>query len=204
MYKKQLLMALLLFLALTAIPQVARAATITSCTLDKDKYVQGQTGYIAVTMYNDKDNKIRVTELSATIDYYYTDGVVYLQKFFTDTTLPDEIPVGQSAIYYIPISLPNNIASGFTNPTVEARTDLWRDNRWMTSDHPTSQPKLYIESPYKQLHENSQQQYQEQLSINGHLTNMMNLFVVTTIAFASIAGFLFVFFTRRTRPIPQP
>jgi len=207
MYKKRLLMALLCFIALMAIPQVARAATITSCTFDKDKYLQGETGYIAVTIYNDENDKIRVTELSATINYYYDDGVVYLQKFFSDATLPDEIPVGQSENYYIPISLPNNIAPGFTNPTVEVHTDLWRaqDSRWMTSDHPTSQPKLYIESPYKQLYEDSHQQYQEQMSVNGYLTNMMNLFVVTTIVFASAAaGFIFVFFTRRPRPAAQP
>jgi len=206
MYKEPLLVALLCFTALMVIPQIARAATITSCTFDKDKYLQGQTGYIVVTIFNDKDNKIRVTELGATFNYYYTDGVVYLQKFFTDATLPDEIPVGQSATYYIPISLPNNIAPGFTEPTVEARTELWRaqDSKWITSDHPTYEPKLYIESPYKQLYEDSHQQYQEQLDVNGYLTNMMNLFTVTTIVFASIAGFLFVLFARRARPIAQP
>jgi len=205
MYKKSLLMALLCFLALVAIPQVARAATITSCTFDKEKYLQGQTGYITVTVYNDKSDKIRVTELSATIDYYYADGVMYIQKFFTDTTLPDEIPAGQSKTYYIPISLPNNIAPGFTNPIVEAKTDIWvgGTSRWITSDRPTFQPKLYIESPYKQWYENSQQQYQEQLKVTESLNNVMNLFMVTTIAFASVAGFLF-FFTfmgKRMKPI---
>lgn len=207
MYKKPLLIAELCFFALMAIPQMAKAATITSCTLDKETYRQGQTGYIAVTIYNDKDNKIRVTELSATINYYYTDGVVYLQKFFTDTVLPDEIAVGQSATYNIPISLPNNIASGFTNPTVEVKTDLWlsSSSRWATSDHPTYQAlKLYIETPYKQLYESTERQYQEQLSVNGYLTNMMNVFIVTSIVFASVAGFLFVFFTRRTRLAAQP
>jgi len=206
MYKKQMSVALLCLIALMAIPQVARAATITSCTLDKDKYLPGQAGYIAVTIYNDEDSKIRVTELSATIDYYYADGVVYLQKFFTDASLPNEIPVGQSKTYYIPISLPNNIASGFTHPTVEVKTEIWRTlgSMWIPSDHPNSQPKLCIESPYKQLYEDSQRQYQEQLSVNGYLTNMMNLFAVTTIVFASVAGFFFIFFTRRARPIEQP
>jgi len=206
MYKKGLLIALLCFTVLVAIPQVANAATITSCTLDKDKYLQGQTGDIIVTIYNDKDDKIRVTELSATIGYYYTDGVVYLQKFFTDSVLPDEIPVGQSTTYYIPISLPNNIAPGYTNPLVEVKTELWNEagSRWYNSDHPTYLPKLYIESPYKQLYETNQRQYQEQLNVNGYTTNMMNLFMVTTIAFASAAGFLFVLFTRKPRPVPQP
>ena len=73
------------------IPFVVQAATITSCTFDKDAYNQGETGYITVTIYNDKDNKIRVTELTATINYYYADGNVYVQKFYTNATLPAEI-----------------------------------------------------------------------------------------------------------------
>jgi hypothetical protein len=32
-------------------------------------------------IYNDKDEKIKITELTATIEYYYTDGNVYLQSF---------------------------------------------------------------------------------------------------------------------------
>ena len=73
------------------IPFVVQATTITSCTFDKDAYNQGETGYITVTIYNDKDNKIRVTELTATINYYYADGNVYVQKFYTNATLPAEI-----------------------------------------------------------------------------------------------------------------
>lgn len=76
---KKLLIVLLLFLSLMIIPFVGQAATITSSTFDKDTYLQGQTGYITVTIYNDEDAKIRVTELTATVNYYYTDGNVYLQ-----------------------------------------------------------------------------------------------------------------------------
>jgi len=208
MYKKRLLIALLCFTALTAIPQVARAATITSATLDKNTYLAGQTGYISVTVYNDKSEEIRVTELSATINYYYTDSIVYVQKFYYPSdTLPATIAAGQSETYQISISLPTNIAAGYTNPTVEAKTDLWRpqDGRWATSDHPTyTNLKLYIESPYKQSYENSQQQLLEQEAANENLTNMMNIFTATTIVFASVAAFLtFFVFARRTRPVPQ-
>lgn len=207
MYKKRLSMTLLCFLALMAIPQVAKAATISSLTLDKDTYLQGETCVIAVTIYNDENDKIQITELSATIDYYTADGVKYIQKSYTDTELPAEIAKGQSATYHISMSLPSNIASGYTNPKVEARTELWRaaDDKWTTSDYLssdylTSKPKVYIESPYKQSYENSQHQYQEQLSVSGYLTNMMNIFVVTTIVFASAAGILIVLFLRRAKP----
>jgi Flp pilus assembly protein TadB len=36
-----------------------------------------------VSVYNDESDKIRVTELSASVNYYYTDGTVYVQKFFS-------------------------------------------------------------------------------------------------------------------------
>jgi len=216
MHKKRRLLALLCFLALMAIPQVANAATMSSCTLDKDTYLQGETCVISATVYNDENDKIRVTQVSATIDYYTEDGVRYVLKSFTATKLPDEIPVGQSATYQVSITLPSNIASGYTNPTVEVSTQLWHHEEWTNSDYLNSnylstKPKIYIESPYKQLHENSQQQYetsqqqyQEQLSVSGYLTNMMNIFIVTTIVFASVAGFLFVFLMRKARPTAQP
>jgi len=220
MYKKRLLTALVCFLALMAIPQVARAATMTACTPDKDTYQQGQTGYITVTIYNDENDKIRVTELSATIDYYYDDGTRYVAKTFTDTDLPAEIAKGQSATYNVQISLPNNIAPGFINPTVEVRTELWNEagSRWMTSDYLnsnylTSKPKLFVESPYKEAYENSEQQYQEQLEnserqyqeqliVNGYQANMINILIALTIVFASVSGVLFILFTRR-KPIAQ-
>jgi len=168
-----------------------QAATITACTFDKDTYNQGETGYITVTIYNDKDKEIRVTELTATIDYYYSEGNVYMQKFFTDTTLPVEILQGQSSTFNIPFSLPTNIAPGYTNLDVKAKTQLWNSQleRWLESDHPTYQPTLYIESPYKQ-------QSQQQLI-------MTYLLGATTIAFVAVTVFLYIL-NRRARFIKQP
>jgi len=173
------------------VPFVVQAATITVCTFDKDTYHQGETGYITVTIYNDKDDKIRVTELTATINYYYTDGNVYLQKFFTDATLPAEIQQGQSSTFYIPFSLPTNIESGYTSIDVKAKTELWnvQGERWFPSEHPTSQPTLYIESTYKQ-------QSQGQLM-------MIYVLGATTIVFAAVTAFLFVL-KRRARFITPP
>jgi len=197
MHKKRLL-TMLLSLFLMIIPFVAYATTITSCTFDKDTYHQGQTGYITVTMYNDEDSKIKVTELTATIDYYYTGGNVYLQTFYTNATLPVEIQQGQSNTWYIPFSLPTNIASGYTSVHVKAKTQLWNNHSetWFTSDHPTYQPTLYIESPYKQ-------QLEEQQIINNNTTTMVYLFAATTILFALMTGFLVVL-NRRARVINQP
>ena len=197
MHKKRLL-TMLLPLFLMIIPFVAYATTIASCTFDKDTYHQGQTGYITVTMYNDEDSKIKVTELTATIDYYYTDGNIYLQAFYTNATLPVEIQQGQSNTWYIPFSLPTNIASGHTDVHVKAKTQLWNSHSetWFTSDHPTYQPTLYIESPYKQ-------QLEEQQAINNTTTIMVYLFAVTTILFALMTGFLAVL-NRRARVINQP
>jgi len=91
MSKKRLLIALLTFLSLMTVPFAAQAATITACTFDRDTYHQGETGYITVTIYNDKEDKIQVKELTATINYFYTDENVYLQKFFTEYDPPVEI-----------------------------------------------------------------------------------------------------------------
>jgi len=191
MHKKRLPIMLSSFLFLMIVPFVVQAATITSCTLDKDTYHQGEIGYIIVTIYNDESDKIRVTELTATIDYYYTPGNVYLQKFFTDATLPTEIERGQSSTFYIPFSLPTNIASGYTNVDVKAETELWDSDseRWKESDHPTYQPILYIESPYEQQSE-------------GRLL-MMYLFGAATIVLAVVTVFLFIL-NRRARVITQP
>jgi hypothetical protein len=203
MYKKTLLIGLLCFLALMVAPNIAKAATMTSCAPNKDMYKQGETCVIHVTIYNDKSAIIRVTQLSATIDYYTTDGARYLQKCFTNAELPDEIPVGQSTTYQISIDLPDNMASGYTNPKVEATTEIWRalDSKWvgsdyLNSDYLTSKPKISIESQYKQM-------YEEQVSISAYLTNMMNVFIVTTIVFAAVAGVLF-FLSRKPKPIMQP
>lgn len=214
MSKKFVLVALLSFAVLMSAFRTANAATITSATLDKDVYLGGQTGYISVTVYNDKDDKIRVTELTATINYYYADGTVYVQKFFTSATLPDEIPVGNSQTYQIPLSLPTNIAHGYTNPSVEAKTEIWwsQIERWVGSDRATyGQVKLYIESPYKQNFENSQQelqttqqQLQQEKTVNENLSNNVNMLGMTTMVFAMATGFLvFLAFARRPRPIPQ-
>jgi hypothetical protein len=197
---KKIALALLFVLAFLGAIQAALATSITTASLDKTAYLAGQTGYISATIYNDKNEKIRVTELSATVNYYYVDGTVYIQKFFTSASLPWEIPAGESETFQIPISLPTNIAHGYTNPRVEAYTDIWRtqDDRWMTSDHPTySNLKLYIETPYKQA-------FEEEQATNNNLTNTTNLLSITTLIFAAAAGLLlYLVFARRPRPAVQ-
>lgn len=188
---KKFLIVTLPLLSLLIVSFVVQGATITTCTFDKDTYHQGETGYMSATIYNDKDNKIRVTELTATINYHYTDGNVYLQKFFTETTLPAEIQQGQSSNFDIPFSLPTNIESGYTSVDVKAKTEIWNvpGERWLPSEHPTSQPTLYIESPYKQ-------QSQGQLM-------MIYVLGATTIVFAAVTAFLFVL-KRRAGLITPP
>jgi len=207
MNKKLILVQLISVLVLSSALQIAKAATIPSAMLDKSTYLAGQTGYISVSVYNDKSEKIRVTELSATINYYYTDATVYVQKFFTNATLQDEILPGQTTTYYIPISLPTNIAAGYTNPMVEARTEQWWPTlmRWLPSDRPTYNTfKLYIESPYKQFYESSEQQLHEQIASNTNLSNTVNILTVTAVAFMGVAGLLmFLLFIRRPRPVIQ-
>ena len=225
MRNKRLLIPSLLLLFSMIIPFV-QATTITACTFDKDTYNQGETGHITVTIYNDEDSKIRVTGLTATINYYYDDGNVYIQTFYTDATLPDEIQPGNSSSFTIPFSLPTNIASGYTRIYVKAITEKWnlQSGMWFPAEHPTYQPLLYIESPYKeQLEEqvtinehledqlDQQQtaneqlsgQLEEQLATNKNVTNMMYLFGVTSIAFAAITVFLFAV-NRRMRVLTQP
>jgi len=207
MSKKIALMLLLSGLFVTSLVQTANSTSITTASPDRPTYLAGQTGYISATIYNDKSEKIKVTELSATINYYYTDGTIYVQKFFTSTTLPDEIAAGQSESYQIPISFPTNMAAGYTTPRVEAITELWRsqDDRWTPSDRPSySNMKIYIETPYKQMYESSQQAFQEQKTTSENLANTMNLLSVATVVFASASGFLlFLVFTRRPKPAAQ-
>src|SRR3990170_7081455 len=204
--RKLLLVLLLSLITLIGVFQTAKAAEITSATLNKETYLAGQTGYISVAVYNDKSANISVTELSATIDYYYTDGTVYIQKFFTSASLPDEIEPGQTETYQVPISLPTNIAPGYVNLMVGARTELWvnQTGRWISSDNPTYQVKLYVESPYKQSFENSQKQLQDskeqfqssqellegQESANQNLSVTATVLGVTTLAFGAVAAFL--------------
>jgi hypothetical protein len=217
MRNKRLLIPLLLFLSSMIIPFV-QATTITACTFDKDTYNQGETGHITVTIYNDDDGKIRITELSATINYYYTDENAYMQKFSTNATLPSEIQQGNPSTFYIPFSLPTNIASGYTIVDVKAIIELWNLQEEMVARIARAhQPLLYIESPYKeQLEEqvtiNEQQvtineqldgQLKEQLATNTNVTNMMYLFGVTTIVFAAVTVFLFTV-NRRMRFLTQP
>lgn len=184
---RKILIFLLSLLSLMVVPSIVQAATITVSTFDKDVYLQGQTGYLTVTIYNDKDEKIRITELTATIEYYYTDGNVYLQSFFTNATLPAEIQRGDSSTFYVPFSLPTNIAPGYTDVYVKAKTELWRGEAeaWSWSDHPTYRPTIYIESPYKQ-------QLEEQQATNRNTATMMYLFGATTIVFVAVTVILFI------------
>jgi len=167
MRNKRLLIPLLLFLSSMIIP-FGQATTITACTFDKDTYNQGETGHITVTIYNDEDSKIRVTGLTAAINYYYDDGNVYVQTFYTDATLPAEIQPGNSSSFSIPFSLPTNIASGYTSVYVKAITEEWnlQSEMWFAAEHPTYQPLLYIESPYKE-------QLEEQVTINEQLEEQL-------------------------------
>jgi hypothetical protein len=217
--RKLLLILSLSFIALIGVFQIAKAAEITSATLDKETYLAGQTGYISAAIYNDKSENISVTQLSATIDYYYTDGTVYVQRFFTSADLPAEIKPGQTETYQVPISLPTNIAPGYVNLIVMASTNLWVNatGRWTYSDSPSYQVKLYVESSYKQSYEDSQKQLQdsqeqlqssqaqfaEQESANRTLGLTAIVLGVTTLAFGAIVVFL-MFTLRRPRPIAQP
>lgn len=218
MRKKGSTIVLLTFAYLMTIPLGVWAATITMCAFDRTTYNQGETGYLTITIYNDRDDKIRVTELTATIDYYYTDGTVYIQTFYTNTTLPVEIGQGQSETFIILFSLPTNIASGYTNPLVKAKTELWNSHAetWFGSEHPTYRLVLYIESPYKQQFEaqqainqqlqqqleSLQQQVQELQTAHNTSTSMMYLFGFTTFILALMAVFL-VMISRKAKTTPM-
>ena len=154
------------------------AAIIPSCTLDREVYEQGDVGYVSLTVYNDETDVIRVTEVTARVDYFYITGTAFTQTFYTNVTLPVEILVNQSSTFLIPISLPTNIAPGYTQLFCRAKTDLWNSQAriWFQSDFPTSEPVLYIESPYKELYEqeqlaneNLQTQLTQQQAINEDL-----------------------------------
>lgn len=212
MSRKQILIMLLPFLCLTIMPFVAEAATITICTFDRNVYHQGETGYITVSLYNDEDDNIRVTELTAAIDYYYTDDNVYLQTFYSDELLSIEIQPGQTGSLNIPFSLPTNIAPGYTDVFVKAKTELWNNHSgtWFGSEHPTSRPVLYIESPYKQLFESEQEaneelqlEFQELETLNATTTSIMYIFGLTTAVLAIVAVSLIVLI-RKSRAMAQP
>jgi hypothetical protein len=211
MNKKILAITLLPLIYLILTPAVAHAATITTCTLNRNTYNQGETGYFTVVVYNDESEMIRVIELTATIDYYYDDGNVYIQTFYAPTDdLPVQIEAGQTETFYIPFSLPTNVAPGYTEPLVRAKTEIWNRHTetWGSSDHPTYQPKLYIESPYKHYYEEVQdtneeleQELREQQALNTTTTNVVYLLALTTLAFAAFTAFL-VLLLRRARPTP--
>ena len=178
--KFPILMLSLAFLLM--LPFAAQAAVITACTLDREVYHGGEVGHITVTVHNDEDDVIRVTEITATIDYYYSDGTTYLQTFFSNATLPAEIPRGESSMFNVSFSLPTNIASGYVDVFVRVRTELWNasSQRWYMSDNPIYQLLLFIESPYKQqfeqqqiINEQLQQQLEEQQSINAQLQDQL-------------------------------
>jgi hypothetical protein len=181
---------------------VGYAAEITACTLDKSTYYQGGSGYVNVTVYNDKGDNIRVTEASATINYFYADGTQYTQTFYTNATLPITVPVGQSAIVYVPFTLPADVAHGYGKINVRVKTDIWNSltQRWVQSDSPTYELLIYIESPYKQ-------QLQNLEMVNNNNVLMMYIFLATTVLFA-LMMLLTIISNRRpagaTAPSPSP
>jgi len=167
---------LVCYLVLTI--SIAQAAIIIECAFDKDWYYPGQTGYIAVTVYNDKESAIRVNKLSATIDYYYTDDSAYVKTFVNYPDPPTEILQGESYAFNIDFSLPTNVAPGYTTLSVKAETELWinyyNGSVWRESDHPTYSPTLYIESPYKDQLETQEAANQELEAANQHVTEQLN------------------------------
>lgn len=198
MIKERIPIVLLAFLCLAIIPSAARCTAITECTLNKDFYYPGQTGTIAVTVNNDKDYKIRIAELTAAIDYYYTDGVIYEQSFFTNATLPIEIQPAESRTLYIRFSLPTNVAPGYTELYVRARNELWNDGSgsWSGAEYPAYRPALHIESPYRE-------QFQELQATNSVTTMAMYLFGVLALVFGVISTSLIIV-NRRTSVVSKP
>jgi hypothetical protein len=214
MWKKRISITLMLVCSLVLISSIAQAATITECTFDKDWYYPGQTGYIAVTVYNDENSTIRVDKLSATIDYYYTDDNVYRQTFSNYPDPPKEILQGESYTFNIDFSLPTNIAPGYTTLYVKAETEIWsQGHEWRESDHPTYSPTLYIESPYKDQLETQEaanqeletaneeletanrqvtEQLHEQQILNQQTTNMMYILGAVTVVLIVVVAVLLV------------
>jgi hypothetical protein len=217
--QKKLLITLMLLLALMIFPFTANAATITSCDVDKETYLQGQTGYITVRIFNDKEDTIRISKLTASIEYFYDDENPYVQTFFTDATLPAEIEQGLTDEFEVPFSLPNNIAPGYTSFYVKAETQWWNSDaeRWQGSDHPTHEQTIYVESPYKEHFEEQQEandqlqttnqqlqgQLQEQQTLNTQVTTMVYILAATTVVFAALMGLLLILL-KKTKITAQP
>jgi len=221
MWKRRISITLTLVCALVLLSSTAQAATIIECTFDKDWYYPGQTGYIAVTVYNDEASTIRVNKLSATIDYYYTDDNAYVQTFYNYPDPPKEILQGESYTFNIDFSLPTNVAPGYTTLYVKAETEIWSlGSEWRESDHPTYRPTFYIESPYKgqletqeaanqeleaanqelettnqELETTNQQvtkQLHEQEVLNQQTINIMYILAATVVVLTAVVGVLLV------------
>jgi hypothetical protein len=190
---------LLAFFCASIIPSIAQATTITSCTFDRKPYYPGQTGSIAVTLYNDQAYKIRITDLTAAINYYYNNEVSYQQTFLTNATLPVQVQNGINQTLYIPFSLPTNIAPGCTQFSVTATVQLWNNNTgsWnvYNEQYPSYSPTLYIESPYKP-------QLLALQATNNTATIMMYLLAFTTVLFAGATTFFYLV-ARRIRNVRQ-
>jgi hypothetical protein len=181
MHIKVVAVLLPLLLALALGFSVGYAAEITACTLDKSAYYPSGSGYVNVTVYNDKGDTIRVTEVSATINYFYADGTQYTQTFYKNITQPITILVGQSETFSVSFTLPSNIAPGYGKVNVRAKTEIWNSlmQRWIQSDNPTYESLIYVESPYKQ-------QLQNLEVANNNTVLMMYTFLATTVLFALI------------------
>lgn len=230
MQKKAIIAIMLPILCLLASLSYVNAIEITSCVLDSEVYLQGQSGYAKVDIYNNMDDKIRVTQTTMMIDYFYTDGTVYRQTWYTNSTLPVEILQTETNTFYIPFTLPSNIAPGYITPLVRVMTDLWntQSQRWYASDNPTAEPTLYIESPYKQQFEDQQtlnEQLQEDITelessntqlqaqineLSRQLEDLQTAYYNTTIlmyVFIAIAAFLAILMTflmKFTKRNPSP
>jgi len=217
MWIKRISIALMLVCSLVLISSIAEAATIIECAFDKDWYYPGQTGYIAVTVYNDKESTVRVDKLYATIDHYYNDGNVYRQTFFNYPDPPKEILEGESYAFNIDFSLPTNIAPGYTTLNVKAETEIWtyyqNGSKWEESGHPTYSPTLYIESPYKSQLETQEaanqeleatnqeldaanqqvtKQLHEQQILNQQITNIMYILGATVVILTAVVAVLLI------------
>ncbi len=188
MNKKSVIILLLSSVVLMGAFQIVNAATIDSVTSDKATYFPGQKGYITVAVSNEEANSIRVTELTASISYYYEDGTVYAQTFYASESLPVEVSAGDTETFQIPLSLPVNIASGYVNPVVAVRSERWilQDLRWRIADRVTdSSLKLFVESSTTQ-------------------SNMALVLVLVAMVVAGVVGFLmYMIYTKKVR-LSQP
>ncbi|UCH32274.1 MAG: hypothetical protein JSV05_02520 [Candidatus Bathyarchaeota archaeon] len=212
MIRRKTLTVLLTLFCLTLVPLIVDAATIPSCSFNRDIYTQGDTGYITITVVNDEESTIRITDGYATVDYYYVDGDTYLQTFYTDTILPIEIEPGQNSSFYVSFNLPSNIAPGYTTFYVKAITQIWNSQSelWFPSSHPSYELRIYVESSYKQQYEDQQTanellqgQMQELQAITDLNTNIMYLLGLTTAIFLVVTIFLVVL-NRKPRAVPKP